>query len=664
MNSPSEVELHVSRANEATMEDFRAAVAGSNPFTDNRVNAPSADAVDVGAIHQQAFDRLTALAVEARDARRGLGAMLVGEAGIGKSQVLSRLVRWANENDRARAVYLHNLQAGPDHLPRSLLKLVVSILTNGQMRLFYGTPLFDLTLAFAHEAMRPRTSGSYPWTVVERAYHNLVDSLSADEPSRAALVDRTAFRVLFHFFKSTWRVERKRRDDGIAALAVRWLCGDALDPDEAKALDLPPGRWRDEPLALADNQQVKQVLVAFSRMALSRNQSFLLLFDQVDNLDDGQAASLSRFLEALIDSAPNLLVVTAGIQASLLHWRQAKIIQDSAWDRLAQFEVALQRIAPAESDRIVAARIARVVAPFSHLEALQRRVRDDSLFPLGRAWRDEFYESRIDVRPREVINAAREGWRRQQEEITRLGVNEWLAGWGNEPVAIPAPAKAPPPTPEEARSAIDRKIAEKIGEHVGRQLATKGALPPDAAHLSGLVAKLLRHCLDSGSPGGLREIKQPSANNGARPPHDLVVKCLSPDGRETTTGIAFAIASHGNESAAILRRLVQAALAPDKQLLVTDERQPLPLGNQGQRYLDELTNRQTPAFLRVDLSVSAIAELDALAAVVGLAQSHDLETDTGGGQARTISPAEVLESLQRQGRYRSAPLLRELLGAA
>src|SRR5262249_38521179 len=155
-----------------------------------------------------------------------LGAMLVGEAGIGKSHVLSRLVRWANENHRACAVYLHNLQAGPGHLPRSLLKLVVSVLTHGQARFFHGTPLFDLALACAREAMLPRTSGKHPWPIVERAYHHLVDSLSADEPSRAALVDRTGFRVLFHFFKSTWLLENKRRDDGIAALAVRWLSGD------------------------------------------------------------------------------------------------------------------------------------------------------------------------------------------------------------------------------------------------------------------------------------------------------------------------------------------------------------------------------------------------------------------------------------------------------
>ena len=66
-------------------------VLASNPFTDNRVNAPSARDIDVETVHQQAFERLTALAREAHDERRGLGAMLWGEAGIGKSHLLARL---------------------------------------------------------------------------------------------------------------------------------------------------------------------------------------------------------------------------------------------------------------------------------------------------------------------------------------------------------------------------------------------------------------------------------------------------------------------------------------------------------------------------------------------------------------------------------------------
>ena len=77
------------------LQAFFDQVRSTNPFTDNRVNAPSDEAVDVPSLHGQAFERLTGLALEALAARRGIGVMLWGEAGIGKSHLLSRLDRWA-----------------------------------------------------------------------------------------------------------------------------------------------------------------------------------------------------------------------------------------------------------------------------------------------------------------------------------------------------------------------------------------------------------------------------------------------------------------------------------------------------------------------------------------------------------------------------------------
>src|SRR5262249_19045718 len=127
---------------QAELAAFRTCLQASNPFLDNRINGPSLHDSDVPRIHQSAFPRLTGLAEEALRARRGLGVMLWGEAGIGKSHVLSRLARWAG--DRVFLVYLHNLQAAPAQLPRSLLRSVISQLTLGRRRQFYGTQLFSL----------------------------------------------------------------------------------------------------------------------------------------------------------------------------------------------------------------------------------------------------------------------------------------------------------------------------------------------------------------------------------------------------------------------------------------------------------------------------------------------------------------------------------------
>ena len=397
------------------LDGFFDLVRGVNPFLDNRVNGLSADTVTVDEIHAQAFDRLAQLANDACQSRRGLGAVLWGEAGIGKSHLLARVTKWAEQQQTAVALYLHNLQASPENLPRSLVKSMVSILTRGQVNNFTSTPFYDLVLAFVKESLDHDESKHHPWPAVISAWSAMVDRLGTEDFARAAPVDRTVFAVLLRFFRSAYRAH-KTGDERIAALAAHWLAGDFLDAEQAGALKLAAGPNGEAQVALADNQQIKQVIIALSRIAMSAKQPLVLCFDQVDNLDDAQAAALSRFLEAVIDSAPNLLVITAGIQATLLRSREIGVIQQSAWDRLTQFEINPQRLTPEQSARIVAARVDKVVTPFAELQEVHERMDQNRSFPLGRAWMDEFFQGRVDVRPRNVINGP--AWRGSVSKIS------------------------------------------------------------------------------------------------------------------------------------------------------------------------------------------------------------------------------------------------------
>jgi hypothetical protein len=639
------------------LEPFFEAVRSSNPFVDNRVNGLSSDGVDVDDIHRAAFERLTALAREAVDLRRGVGAMLWGEAGIGKSHLLARLARWAEHDRQAVAVYLHNLQASPENLPRSLLKAVVSILTRGQVRGFGRTPLFDLTFAFVAEALHFDTTHKHRWSVAERAYGGLVDRLGAEDPSRAALVNRTVFEVLYCFFRSAYRAA-KTGDEREASLAVRWMSGDSLDPAEARQLGLPPGRSPDEPASLTDNQQIKQVLVALSRMALSRERPFLLCFDQVDNLDDDQAAALSRFLEALLDSAPGLLVVTAGVQSSLLRWRETKVIQDSAWDRLAQEQVLLLRLTTPESRRILAARLAKFLTPFVESEPVRQRLQQDDLFPLGRAWSEAFFRDRIDLRPRDTINGAREGWRREQEALRRLGGPVWLRDGGSCP---PEEEERPRElTAEQLREAIDRKVTDKIEDHCGERRRRPESLAPDAANLAGLIAVLLEQF------GGVEIDRPPSGTADREFPYSLVARRRSGgEGAEVRTGVFVLVDGSAASTTKVLRWLKEASPPPERVLIVTDERRPVAFGAQrtarGREYYEELRRRGPSRFLHIPLTFEEYARLDALQAVVGMARSGDLELVLPDGRTRPVSVDEVLESHRRQRRHLGLPVLQELL---
>jgi type II secretory pathway predicted ATPase ExeA len=644
----------------ASLEHFFDRVAAVNPFTENRVSGLSPRECDVEQVHARQFDELIALARVTRDQQCALGALLWGEAGVGKSHVLSRLARWAAEEKHAIFIYVQNPSASAENLPRSLLKSVISILTGGRVDELASTLLYRLTNAFMREAVENDTSRAYSRASAEVAYRRLVDRLAGDDLSQAVLVDRGVYEVLLRFFTSACLARAGADDEHQARLALRWLSGDFLDTEEARLLGLQPARAANEPVGLSDNQHVKQVLVALTRMALSRQQPFLLCFDQVDNLDTDQASALARFLEALLDSSRNMLVVLAGIQATLLQWRKSKVIQDSAWDRLGQFEVTLQKVTIAEARTLVAARIKRFLAAFADLEGVGRRLEQDPLFPLGEKWSEEFFKGKSEVRPRDAITWAREGWRREQEVLRTIGGVAWLAEWGRRCLSDGRPL---PLSEEQVRAVIDAKVAETIVQQRSSKQAQPHTLPPDKDNLAGLVYALLEQSKRLTVPAQLHVTpRAASSRSGAANPYDLDVRRRRSAGiGPRRTGLAFVSTDNATSATATLRKLVQDPDRPDRVLLVTDERQPLPLATKGKEYYQELCERGADQFQHVRLALSEYAELDALRAAIGLARSGDLEIELPGGGSRAVTERDVIASHSWQEHYHNAAVLRTLV---
>src|SRR5262249_48712980 len=225
---------------------------------------------------------------------------------------------------------------------------------------------------------------------------------------------------------------------------------------------------------------------------------FLLCFDQVENVEPAQISALTRFLQAVVDSAPNLLVVTCGVKEVLSRWREEGAIHAAAWDRIAQFEIDLQRVMPHEGRQIIEVRLNHFLTPFLELEAVKSCVQQDHLFPLGMAWFDEFLKDKVEVRPRHVIKWARDGWARAQQALEKMCGPQWLTDWAN-PGATAEQGKKPPKQirQQSLDDLIDEKVAAKLAEQKSQRQLDPETLPPDADNLAGLASALLRQCLNS-----------------------------------------------------------------------------------------------------------------------------------------------------------------------
>jgi hypothetical protein len=343
-----------------------------------------------------------------------------------------------------------------------------------------------------------------------------------------------------------------------------------------------------------------------------------------------------------------------------MRWEADGILQKSTLDRLGQHKVELQRISVREARQIVQKRLQPFQEPVQGLDSLTDLVHKDYLFPLGERWAGEFLANAIDVRPRDVINWAAEGWRQEQRLINENGGPDWLAGWERRK---PDGKAASDLGAEEIQRRIDEKVALKLHEHKRLRQLEPQTLPPDADNLAGLLDTLLQRCVNVPPAASLHAVERLARPKyGPRPPHDLVLRQqFAPTAPEVRTGLLCLVVSNRTSMTAFLRRLVQDPKSPERLVVLDDERRPLDPAAAGKEYLEQLRQRHGDQFVQFHLTFDQYAELDALQATAGMARSGDLEIELPGGRSQRVTEAEVIASHQRQRRYLAHPLLRLLL---
>ncbi len=626
-------------------------IRSANPFLINRVDGLALPEVDVQQIHARDFNALIRMAEQARDQNHGLGTIVGGEAGVGKSHLLLRLWQWADSprpgvspdvsgSSQACFVYLHNLSPAAASLPRYVLRCVLGFLTRGKRSNLHLTPLYSLVHVFVEAARR--VPGAPP--AIEPAYNALIDRLLEQNPARLGLLDRTVFQVLFRF----WQAAPLAAAQELAWLAVQWLGGEYLDPGEARKLGLRPGGSEEDAIRLGDDQHIKMVFCVLTQMALYCRQPFILCFDQVENLDAQRLDALCRFLHALLDSCGNLLVVFSGVQDRLLDLLDQGVIGRASWDRLAMETVMLQRVTPPQARDILAARLDRFFAPYATEPGLIALRQQDPLFPLGSEWFKQRTAHLAQIRPRDAISWAYRRFRQQQETLDASG-EAWLTNWARLD-DVPSPEAPPAPLP----GFLAGKVKEKLEEFRGLLDERPHALPPSGENLIGLAAAVLQQWLTlHPTSGGL--MLDPAPNEKAEG-CEVILRDGEGRGR---VGLVALVTSSAVAAAARLRKLLQAPRLPERIILLSDERQPPKLGERGQHYLGQLRARN---MTEVMLSFARYADLDALESVAGMGRAGDLEAVLPDGRTHRLSEAEVLRALDELGAYQH-PLIQAVFPA-
>lgn len=640
-----------------TLKDFFDHICYSNPFAQDRISDPSEADVDVPSIHQSQFDALVEHAQAAQREGRGVGVVLWGEAGVGKSHLLARFSRWAEEDHRACYVFLHNIHVDAERLPRYILKSVVSRLTSGRHRDFRLSRLYLLLRQIVESAVHrfsDHPQGKFARKELFGFFERYVNEYLDRKPRAPEADDETIYKILFQFFVSAHQAGQKKDNEKTAAAAVRWLSGDQLDETDAKRLAIKAEGGQDL-ACLQDDHAVERVLIALMDLWRLEGKAFILVFDQVENLKPDEIHALSRFSHTLIDHAPNLLVVTSGVQKELMEYVQNGVISQASWERIHQEILQLHRIRPTEARQLLEARIERFFESYYTLPPVKAALTRDTTFPLGENWLKNTLGEAPELKPRHVIGWAKQRWKEQVATLKQGGGETWLRDWPRDGVS---PPPDPPLLPPEV--IIDDKVDEKIREQIHRRELDRGSLPPDASNLCGLVRSLLGQCLQQDRGYSIQDVIVPPSRKKPKSPYDLLVAERAPDGRDVMTGLVFIVTGSRQASTIAIRHVWKDLSPPEHVIVVSDERQPLGFGKAGAGFFDELKLRGEDRFRTMQVSFEQYAMLDALAAVIGEARSGDLEATFAEG-IRPLQEHEVIESHHRKDRYRSQPLLRELL---
>lgn len=621
------------------------AIANSNPFTQNRVTQPSDLRADVTSINEREFRSITRRIQEVREEGNTAGILLTGAAGVGKSHLLARLFNWSIEANSATVIYLHNVLASPERMPRYLLRALVSTLAGTRPGDYPQSTLYQII----NRAIQVELAGGGLPKPAKRL--NALSRIGRQLDPSAEV-----FPAFVSFLEQVMKAS-DGEDKSIekASSAVEWLSGGIIQRKRAKELNLEEGE--DEGSEIPDDEAIRAVLGIIAGLSAMAGRPLVLCVDQVDNLGADSVAALAAFLHAALDNCRHLVVVTSGVRQSMQAFKRDGVIADAAWDRLAQYRIDLLKISPDSAREMVRSRLARFHQPFEEAPQVATRLSRDPATPLGTQWLQSRFADHPEYRPRDVIRAAREKWEAEQDRIVELGEQGWLeaspTGDARRDTTSTQPTTATGRPPEDAKAAIDQYVMKKLEQAKTERILRPESLPADADNLATLCFEILRRCTGR-QEYSLQSIQR--SPNKPKPAFLLTAIEKTPSGETVTNGLAFCATESAMAVTWCLRRINDLEERPTHTILITDdERRPLKLAKRGAELYEQLTAAGQLQHIR--LRFDDYAQLDAMNVVLGSARVGDLELDHLG----VLTDQECMESLHRQGMFLKHRLLRELL---
>lgn len=593
-----------------------------NPFRKTVMSDPwETPGGDVPTIHEAEFRACLQGLESVRAAERSTALLIHGEAGSGKTHLLSRLrsqlaPTQPTASDRAEALFVWvRLQTSPRMIWRTVRRTLVN---DWFRRLPDGRSQFDRILFHRLAEIRVAEGDLEPWHEYMLDEHPEGLSDLVGEISGKLQLDRNTHVVLEHLVFG-----RHRRD------LQAWLCGDSLPEAALARLELEESDEGDE----EREDQARRTILMLCRLA-GQSLPVVIALDQVEALETGPEDRTALFafgqlVSTLHDATSNVLLISA-VQSSYAD-RLQREARAADHDRMTSAgRISLSTLTCEQAGQLIIGRLqacGQVVPAGAGQQAFWPLHDDDvsQLFKHG------------GVTPRMLLNRCAERF------DSPMSAGEAASEAGAAAVAAGARAVA-----AGATGVLRRGVSEFLAEVWGTVVEEKlQASRPEQSeeimrHALPMVVRLLEPDLEVGAAAGMQDVA-------------AVFR-----GRAGRVGISICAQSNMNSLAARLRRLRDQAGSGqlDRLVVIRDGRVPLsPTARRAQQYLREL--QEDGRTKVVHPTVEVLAALDALRALLSDARSGDLSC-----AGETVTPGVFEEWFRGQMSSQLQEFVREVLEPA
>jgi DNA polymerase III epsilon subunit-like protein len=341
-----------------------------NPFGDSRVDNPFEHHADMPKVYEHEFSRFTTILEEIkRDPNhQSKGALVIGEAGNGKTHLIMRLAHEVLKNNRLLFI------RQPNH-PESVIHHIYCRILESFMEIVPNSKYSQLEYLLAHSFSRiliefyeSNLSSASKETLrvlqnIKQDPLNVYDVFGKDGSDRK----RENWRIMERHTREWWTIKYGFSNYGYELiqglikfcsytnknkrhLIHKWLAGQEVDEEELKEVGLD--NWQE---SMDREEFALQAIRVFSKLSIE-DQPLIIVFDQLESLRDHEnlLRSFGEALKQLFTEISNSLIIVTLFPDRWKHFQH--FFDNSITDRIAQNQIYLNRPSERELGGILAAK--------------------------------------------------------------------------------------------------------------------------------------------------------------------------------------------------------------------------------------------------------------------------------------------------------------------